>query len=553
MSIYGYRRGSIFWALTLIGVGVIFLWQNFNPLIHPWQVIAKFWPIVIIFWGLSKLVDYVQAQAHPETVPPPLFTASEVILLVLVLALGTLLSKIVLRPWQQWPASMGMDNEGFAGLFMNSYTYTQIFSHQAHPQPHILIVDRRGDVEVHAADQATVDVVVKKTIWAPNEDDARKLSDQVKIGIAEEAGRYLVQTNLDSLPGGGHNVRLDYTLRVPYATSTEVTVEHGDVILDGLKAEQAVTARHGDAHITNVEGLVRVDKGGGTTEVRDLKGSVEVEGRGSDVDFSGVTGTASVNGEFSGDMQFRDISQTLHFKSSRTEMTAQKLTGRLDMEVGSLELNGIDGPFEISTRQKDITLTDFKHSVKITDTNGDVELRTSTPPTHPIEVDLKKGEIELSLPSTSSFQVDAASRHGEVESDFSGPDLKVVKEGDNPSINGTVGKGGPPIRLDTEYGAVRLLRMGHHPPTPPTPPHPPAGDEKRAWNAPRHHRPFLGTAGRAVSCVALTELAERIRCVRRTGIEDLLDLRYPGQRSKEIGEGNINAIALPDGRVPLRD
>ena len=94
----GFRRGSIFWALTLIGVGAIFLWQNFNPSIHPWQVIAKFWPVLIIFWGISKLVNYIQAQAHPETVPPPLFTASEAVLLVLILALGTLVSKIVLRP-----------------------------------------------------------------------------------------------------------------------------------------------------------------------------------------------------------------------------------------------------------------------------------------------------------------------------------------------------------------------------------------------------------------------------------------------------------------------
>jgi hypothetical protein len=494
MSTYAYRRGSIFWALTLIGVGAIFLWENFNPAVHPWQVIAKFWPILIIFWGLSKLIDYIQARAHPETVVAPLFSASEVILLVLILALGTLVSKIVLHPWQQWPASMGvdMDNEGFSGLFMNSYTYTQTFSHPANLQPHLLVVDRRGDVEVHAApDQATVDGVVKKTIWASSEDDAQKLSNEVKIEIVEQAGRYLVQTNLDSLPGGGHNVRLDYTLRVPSATSTEVTVEHGDAILDGLRAEQAVTAHHGDAHITNVEGLVRLTKGSGLTEVRDLKGSLEVEGRGSDVDISGVTGTASINGEFSGDMDFRDIRQTLHFKSSRTDMTVQKLTGRLNMEVGSLELNGVDGPVEITTRQKDITLTDFKHTVKITDTNGDIELRTSTPPTHPISVDLKKGEIELSLPSSSSFQIDANTPHGEVESDFSGSNLKVMKEGDNPTISGSVGKGGPAIRLATEYGTIRLLRTGAHPPAPPTPPHPPAGDEKRAWNPLHHQRAVL--------------------------------------------------------------
>jgi hypothetical protein len=523
MSSYGYRRGSIFWALTLIGVGAIFLWQNFNPLIHPWQVIAKFWPILIIFWGLSKLVDFIQAHAHPETVPPPLFTASEVVLLVLILILGTIISKVVLRPWQQWPASMGvdMDNEGFAGLFMNSYTYTQTFSREARPQPHILVVDRHGDVEVHAANQARVDAVVKKTVWAPNEEDARKLSDQVKIEMVEQAGRYLVQTNLDSLSGVGQQVRLDYTLRVPYATSTEITAEHGDVILDGLKAEQAVTVRRGDAHISNVEGLVRVVKSSGTTEVRDLKGSVEVEGRGSDVEISGVTGTASVNGEFSGEMQFRDIGQTLHFKSSRTDITAQKLTGRLDMEMGSLELNGIDGPFEVSTRQKDITLTDFKHSVKITDTNGDVELRTSTPPTHPIEIDLKKGQIELSLPTTSNFEIEAASRHGEVESDFSGPGLKVVKGGDNPTISGSVGKGGPSIRLDTEYGTVRLLRMGAHPPTPPAPPRSPAGEEKRAGNVRWHYRTSSGVALRAICCTPLLQVAEQIRCLQKMRMDEL--------------------------------
>ena len=503
MSTYGYRRGSIFWALTLIAVGAIFLWENFNPAVHPWQVIAKFWPILIIFWGVSKLIDYVQSRAHPETVPPPLFSASEVVLLVLILVLGTLVSRIVLHPWQRWPGSMGVDvdDEGFAHMFMNTYTYTQTFSHPAHPQPRLVLVDRRGDVEVHGGDQATIDAVVKKTIWAPNEDDGQKLSNEVRIEIVEQAGRYLVQTNLDSLPDGGHNVRLDYTLRVPYGTATEITVEHGDAILEGLKAEQAVTARHGDAHVTNVEGLVRLTRGSGMTEVRDLKGSLEVQGRGSDIDISGVTGTASIDGEFNGDMDFRGINQTLHFKSTRTDMTAQKLTGRLNMEVGSLELNGIDGPFEISTRQKDITLTDFKHSVKITDTNGDVDLRTSTPPTHPIEVGLKKGEIELSVPPASNFLIDAASPHGEVESDFSGPGLKIVKGGDNPTISGSVGKGGPAIRLNTEYGTIRLLRLGAHPATPPASPPPSSEGEKRAWNMPQHHHRLSSATGRTVSYV----------------------------------------------------
>jgi hypothetical protein len=199
------------------------------------------------------------------------------------------------------------------------------------------------------------------------------------------------------------------------------------------------------------------------------------------------------------------------------------------MEVGSLDLNGIEGPFEISTRQKDITLTDFKHSVKIADTNGDVELRTSSPPTHPIEIDLKKGQIELSLPATSSFQIDAASRHGEVESDFSGSGLKIMKEGDNPSISGSIGKGGPPIRLDTEYGTIRLLHIGARPTPPPTPPHPPAGDEKRAWNPPARHHRVSPAAGRAVSLLPLMRLCEWLKCGKGIKIGDLPDAYTPAE------------------------
>ena len=84
----------------------------------------------------------------------------------------------------------------------------------------------------------------------------------------------------------------------------------------------------------------------------------------------------------------------------------------------------------------------------------------------------------IRIPAGSGFQVEANSRHGEVESDFSGPNLKITTEGDNPSIAGTVGKGGPLIHLSTAYGTIRLLRSeggspsepGHPPSAPKTPP-----------------------------------------------------------------------------------
>ena len=460
MSAIVYRRGSIFWALTLIAVGAIFLFQNFYPQVHPWQILAKYWPVLIIFWGLSKLIDHIQARAHPEVVPPPLFSGSEVILLILILILGTLVSKIVLHPWRDWAEHFGInaDEEEWANPFLDSFTYTKMLSQPLASNPHVVIVDPRGDVELRASDQPTLDGVVKATIRADSEEDAQKIWNQVQLSFAQQAGQEVFKTNLDSLSHGGRSVRLDLTLHVPRRSSTEITAGRGDILLDGLQGNAALSSGHGDVHVSEMTGLVRVTESGGATEIRNVRGNVEIQGRGGDVDVANVAGSLNVNGEFSGSVRFQNVTQTARFLSSRTDLTAQSLSGKLDMEMGSLEVNGIDGPFDISTRQKDLTILGFKQSVRIRNTNGDVELRAQTPPTRPIEVSLEKGDLELELPASSNFEIEAVSNHGEVASDFSAPSLKVNSEGDRPTISGTYGKGGPLIRLSTAYGTIHLMQ-----------------------------------------------------------------------------------------------
>lgn len=476
MNVYTYRRGSIFWALILIGVGGVFLWQNFNPDVHPWQMIAKFWPVVIIFWGLSKLIDYMQAQAHPDTVAPPLFSGSEVVMLVLILVLGTMVSKVILRPWQHW--GWGDGDDEIANLFLNSYTFTQNFSQPVSVKPHLTLENQRGDLEIHGADQSGIDVMAKKTVRAEDENAAKRIADSVNLGIAEEAGHYVLRSNGASLPNEGRHLTVDLNLRVPLGTSCEVDAERGDIAVEDLNGDQTFNTHGGDVRVSNLQGLLKIHKSGGSTEVRGLKGSVELEGRGDNIDISDVSDSVTVHGEFSGSLQFRNVAQTLRYESMRTDMTAQKLSGSLNMEVGSLEVNGIEGPLDVKTRQKDVNVTDFKHSVQITDSDGQISLQTTTPPTHDIQVDAKKGGVELTLPPNSNFQIDASSPHGEVECDFSGPALKVVKEGDAPSISGTYGKGGPMIRIHTDYGTIRILHSGaghpettapHAPPAPPAP------------------------------------------------------------------------------------
>jgi hypothetical protein len=516
MSVYTYRRGSIFWALTLVGVGVIFLWQNFDSSIHPWQLIAKFWPILIIFWGLSKLIDYIQAQAHPDTIPPPLFSGSEVVMLVLILVLGSIVSRVVLHPWQQW--GWHIDDNEISNLFLNSYTYNQTFSQPVGATPHLMLEGQRGDLEIRGADQSAIDVMAKKTIRAEDEGAAKKMSDSLKLEMVEEAGHYVLRSNRQSLADEGRRITIDMNLRVPKATACEIDTESGDITVDGLSGDQTLATHKGDVQASNVQGLVKIHKFGGSTTVRGLKGSVELDGRGEDIEIADISDTVTLHGEFSGALQFRNVAQSLRYESLRTVMTAQKLSGHLDMEVGSLEVNGIDGPLEVTTRQKDITVNDFKHSIHITDSDGQITLQTSTPLTHDIQVESKNGAVELTLPPSSNFQIEASSRHGEVECDFSGPGLKVVKEGDTPSVSGSFGKGGPTIHINTDYGAIRILRAGSHPAAPPTPPEPPEppGKARTTWNHPQHpYAPVVHMRRVDItpSCDGLMRIATMVRLI----------------------------------------
>ncbi len=476
MNTIHYRRGTFFWALILIAIGVIFLEQNFNPTVHPWAIIARYWPVVIIIWGISKLLDYFQARAHPDVARPSLFSGLDVLLLILILILGTAVSHLVLAPWQRWRTEWGIhfSDNGWNNPFLNSYSYTHSIDGSLPPHPHLVVVDRRGDVEVKAGEGTGFSGLVTETIRAASEQDAQKVEQQLKVAIVNKAGHSLIQPDLDAVPGGGGNVRLDITLNVPQSVAADVTTQEGDVLLDGLNGSQTVVSNGGAVHLTNVQGTVVVEKSGGSTSVRQVKGSVQVSGSGGDVEITNVSGPVTVTGEFTGLVRFEQLSQGLQFTSSRTHLTARSIAGKLEMQMGSLEASDIAGPLEVSTSHKDINITAFKQALTISDSGGNIILQAAPPLSGPIVVNSSNGDIELALPPSSGFVVNAASENGQVDSDFQAASLVVHSQGNKPSIEGTYGHGGPTIRLFTTYGTVHLIRAAPAPTTSPA-----AGEQTR--------------------------------------------------------------------------
>ena len=81
------RRRSIFSGLLLVVIGALFLWHNFQGGFEIWRVIERWWPVVLILWGLAKLYDYWAAKQSGEA-PPRTMAGGEVMLVLFVFFLA---------------------------------------------------------------------------------------------------------------------------------------------------------------------------------------------------------------------------------------------------------------------------------------------------------------------------------------------------------------------------------------------------------------------------------------------------------------------------------
>src|SRR5688572_10555543 len=82
--------GSMLWGVVLIFAGAVFLANNLGYEVRIWEGIARYWPVLLIAWGLLKLVDYYRWQQTGRE--GSLFSGGEIVLLIFVLFVGSALT-----------------------------------------------------------------------------------------------------------------------------------------------------------------------------------------------------------------------------------------------------------------------------------------------------------------------------------------------------------------------------------------------------------------------------------------------------------------------------
>ena len=467
------RPRSFAGPLVLIVIGLALLLANMGVL-H-WSSLgiafARYWPALIILWGLVKLAEYKRDQR--QGYPSRGIGAGGVVLLVFLIIGGLIATQAARLNWNQFGDNIQIDGEDMP-FFGHSYTYDDRIAQDFPANANLRVNNDRGAVRISSTDANQIEVMVHKTIRADSQGDADKWNPATRPQISVSGDT--VTLNANNRGAGDHWVSADLEISVPRKAAVTIATRHGDVEVTGRDANVDVNNDHGDSTLTDITGKVTLNVQHGSARLSQIASDVSIQGRLDDVSVEDIKGAVDLRGEFSESVKLSRLAKGFTFHSSRTDMELTALNGTLDLDSGDLRADDMAGPVRLTTRSKDVVLSGINGDLRVQDENGSVELRMNK--LGSVQVENRKGDIELYLPDKAGFQVDARARDGEVETDFKS--LKVDNNDNNTLgvISGTVGQGGPHVIVNNEHGSISI-RQGSEmaapvPPAAPMAPLPPS-------------------------------------------------------------------------------
>ena len=476
---------SIAGAIVLILLGIMFLLGTMG--IVNWHglgmLFGKFWPLLLILWGIIKLIEHEQAKR--AGLPSRGIGVGGVFLILFVITAGLIATGVSHVNWGNMRDQFQFDDNDFDEIFGGqSFDYSGDLSNDVPAAVTTLeINDDHGTVTVNTSDDKKLRVSWRKKVHAENQQDADRYNNKTDVTISP-AGKGLV-LNANTQAAGGKSITTDMDVYAPREMELVITSRRGDVNINGMGGGVQINNQHGEVNITDLTGSAALAIEHSAARLQHVKGDVTIQGRANEVDVEDVDGAVHLNGEFMESVRLVRISKTVGFHSSRTDMEFSHLDGRLDLDSGDLRADSLAGPMRLTTRSKDISLEGLSGDLRLQDENGSVEVGLHKPGN--IQIDNRKGDVQIVVPPETALRVEARTRDGEIQSDFG--EIKVENDHKQSSASGSIGTNGPKLAINCERGTIEIRKgaVAVAPPVPPTPPAVPAkpGKPAKALPAPK--------------------------------------------------------------------
>jgi DUF4097 and DUF4098 domain-containing protein YvlB len=446
-----YRPRSVFGPLILIIIGVLILLHNMGVISmrsFGWWF-AHYWPVLLIVWGAVKLLEYMWARQKGYA--NPRLGGGSIVFLVFFVLFGIGATNSLNWDWPAIHGQFGDDSDfDFEDMWGSHYDFTDNFSQPMASPQQIRIIGRRGDITVKASQDGQAHAVVEKSLRSDSQSAADRLNQSTHAKFEQQGNIWV----LDVTNGNFDHGRFNLNLELPPGGDLSISTRNGNISVEQRPGNVNLSTGRGDITVEQVKGDAMVNLKRGTLTTKNVSGNVTIDG-GGDINIEDIGGAVTMTAGYPGTLQMARIAKQVRFSTSRTDLQFARLDGDLTMDLDSLHATAVGGPLKLDTRNKSVHLEDLAGDVHIDDKNATIDLQTKAP-LGDVDISSARGEIQLSLPAKAAFQLDAQSVGGEIQSqDFN---LKVDNSGHIATASGTVGKGGPPIRLRADHGTIHIKK-----------------------------------------------------------------------------------------------
>ena len=447
--VYRYRR-SLAGPLILILIGVLFLLRNIGVHIPVLHFFGRFWPLLIIIWGVVALVEHFVALRNGYQTRGLGGLGLLLLLIIVIAGLAAHHSSDV--NWEGMRDQIQIDDD-LGGMFGTAYTFDDTIEQSFPPGGSLRIVSDRGTINVTPADGNTIRVAVHKKLYANNQEDANRYNEGTKPQITLNGSNVLLNANTNG--AGDHGVQTDMDVFVPRDAAVEVASKRGDVSISTRKADVKLTVQHGDIALNEIAGSAKMSLDKGSIRASNISGDVDIDGRVDDVTLEDVKGAVRLNGDFFNDIRLSKIGRTVEFKSARSDIALASVPGDLQISGDSLRATDASGPMRLVTRSKEIHLEGVTGDIQVENANGDIEIHAADKlPMGKMNLNGKHGDISLTIPANAGFQLEATTRKGDITTDFGS--LKIDSSSGGSRASGTVGNGASKLQINADTGDIRI-------------------------------------------------------------------------------------------------
>jgi hypothetical protein len=409
--------GAVFWGLVFVAFGTLFLARNLGYPVPLWTVVARYWPVLLIVWGVFKLADALRAEPGEKR---SLFSGGDVAAIILVIVFGSLITLAAdMNP--DLGKIFNTQNFDVWDITGNNFTFTERHVLAVGANPAIEVEGNFGDVEITRSDSNEITLDVNKTIRASDQSEGERLSSSFVYSIADIGGngqnKYKIASN------SSRRYKAALTIRVPASSSVSVENRNGGVTIRGIDGNQEINNRFGDVEVQGIKGTVKIQNRNGTVHVEDIGDTVTISNSFGPINVSNVRGELKIDGR-----------------------------------NNEIDIEHVDKDIEVESAFQNVDIDDPKGAVKVKSRNGEVSVRLLQPPTRDVSISSEFGDVNIEFPDGSTFTADVHTRHGEVHSDFS--ELQSNSHNADHSLNGRVGTGGPTIKVESRNGEIRFTKRG---------------------------------------------------------------------------------------------